>query len=52
MNKINDNQLLNVEKLIESLICSSCTDTKEEKDCSSCEIYNQLKVNLLKNIKI
>lgn len=52
MNKINDNQLLNVEKLIESLICPSCTDTQEEKDCSSCEIYNQLKVNLLKNIKI
>ena len=52
MDKINDNQLLNVENLIESLICPSCTDTQEEKDCSSCEIYNQLKVNLLKNIKI
>lgn len=52
MNEINDNQLLNVEKLIESLICLSCTDKKEEKDCSSCKIYNQLKVNLLKNIKI
>ena len=50
MNKLNEDQLLSIELFIESLICERCTDS--EKDCSSCVIHNQLKENILHNIKI
>ena len=50
MDKLNKDQLLSIEEFIESLTCFYCTE--EDKDCSSCIIHNQLKENILHNIKI
>lgn len=50
MDKLNEDQLLSIEEFIESLICNKCTE--EDRDCSSCIIHNQLKENILHNIKI
>ena len=50
MDKLNEAQLLSIELFVEYLICNKCIE--EDKDCSSCIIHNQLKENILHNIKI
>lgn len=46
MKKMNDQQQLEAEKLIEAIICPSCSVENDEKDCSGCELFAKIKENL------
>ena len=52
MNQLNSKQFDAVEELIEHLLCERCDESNEDKDCSSCEIYNQMKINMLKGVRV
>ena len=52
MKQLNSEQFDKIEELIEHLICEHCKEDNDSKDCSSCEIYNQIKINLLKGVQI
>ena len=52
MNQLNSEQFDEIEELIEHLICGNCTEDNNEKDCSSCEIFNQIKINLLNGVTV
>lgn len=39
MNIYTDEEILRIELATEEIICKYCTVDKEEKDCSSCELF-------------
>lgn len=48
MKKITLNEL---EKDIENVVCTRCTLSKDEKDCSSCELFLAARDGLIQSLK-
>jgi hypothetical protein len=40
-----------LEKDIENVVCTRCTISEDEKDCSSCELFFAARDGLIKSLK-
>ena len=51
MDKLNQAQLKAIEQQVDNLTCPHCTDG-DDKDCSSCEINQTLRDNIIGSLKV